>query len=223
MLQYKSQRNTNVMEGVLLIMSILNKKVLTSSLVMILSLGLAGCATNSTTSTHKVNEATSTKVTKKNVKSDIKDEHKNLSTQYSALAMEKSSTKVAPSQNKNTSSTISSSSNSSYPTTSSSATEQSAKSATTSSSNQSNTTQVSTVAATSSNSSAVATKHRNQDNYQEIQLGLGDIASWTDDKGITHHVDSDGMDRQTINDSDQINYQDWSGKLPQNAVVSHNN
>lgn len=54
-----------------------------------------------------------------------------------------------------------------------------------------------------------------------IQLGLGDVATWTDQYGITHHVDSDGMDRQTIPGSIEVHYQDWSGPLPDNAQVSH--
>ena len=54
-----------------------------------------------------------------------------------------------------------------------------------------------------------------------VQLGLGDVATWTDQYGITHHVDSDGMDRQTILGSTEVHYQDWSGPLPSNAEVSH--
>lgn len=56
-----------------------------------------------------------------------------------------------------------------------------------------------------------------------VQLGLGDVATWTDQYGITHNVDSDGMDRQTIPGSAEIHYQDWSGELPANAQVIHNN
>ena len=186
------------MEGVLSIMSIFNKRFLTSSLVIMLSLGLAGCATSSATSTHKVNEATSTKVTNKNEKSATKDEHKNHSAQHSALVTENANTKASQITNV---SAITSSNADDHSTTSSS---------------QTNTSKVNTVVTTPS-----VTKHQSQSS-QEIQLGLGDVASWTDDKGITHHVDSDGMDRQTISGSDQIHYQDWSGKLPQNATVSHN-
>lgn len=54
-----------------------------------------------------------------------------------------------------------------------------------------------------------------------VQLDLGDVATWTDQYGITHHVDSDGMDRQTIPGSTEVHYQDWSGPLPSNAEVSH--
>ena len=49
------------------------------------------------------------------------------------------------------------------------------------------------------------------------QLGLADVATWTDENGVTHHVDSDGMDRQTKNG--QTTYADWSGPLPSNATI----
>ena len=56
-----------------------------------------------------------------------------------------------------------------------------------------------------------------------VQLGLGDVATWTDQYGITHHVDSDGMDRQTIPGSTEVHYQDWSGPLPDGVQVMHEN
>lgn len=61
------------------------------------------------------------------------------------------------------------------------------------------------------------------DKYQEeVQLGLGDTAVWTDQYGIVHHVDSDGLDRQTIPGSSQVHYQDWSGSLPAEAQIVYN-
>ena len=60
-----------------------------------------------------------------------------------------------------------------------------------------------------------------QESSSQKQLGLNDVAVWTDENGITHHVDSDGMDRQTILGSTEVHYQDWSGPLPSNAEVSH--
>ena len=56
---------------------------------------------------------------------------------------------------------------------------------------------------------------------QHVQLGLGDVAVWTEN-GVTHHVDSDGMDCQTTNGSSTIHYSDWSGQLPQGVQVQHN-
>ncbi|WP_080890458.1 hypothetical protein [Limosilactobacillus mucosae] len=50
-----------------------------------------------------------------------------------------------------------------------------------------------------------------------IQLGLNDVATWTDSNGVVHNVDSDGMDRQVKNG--QTTYADWSGPLPSNAQV----
>lgn len=55
------------------------------------------------------------------------------------------------------------------------------------------------------------------------QLGLGDVAVWTDENGITHHVDSDGMDRQTSSSQSGVTYKDWSGNLPSNAQIIKGN
>lgn len=62
----------------------------------------------------------------------------------------------------------------------------------------------------------------NQENSKPVnsqQLGLNDVAVWTDQYGITHHVHSNGMDRQTISGSTQIESQDWYGDFPDNAVI----
>lgn len=62
----------------------------------------------------------------------------------------------------------------------------------------------------------------NQENSKPVnsqQLGLNDVAVWTDQYGITHHVHSNGMDRQTISGSTQIECQDWYGDFPDNAVI----
>lgn len=64
----------------------------------------------------------------------------------------------------------------------------------------------------------------NQENSNSVnsqQLGLNDVAVWTDQYGITHHVDSDGMDRMTIPGSDQVKYQDWYGAFPDNVVIKN--
>lgn len=60
----------------------------------------------------------------------------------------------------------------------------------------------------------------NSHSEQHVQLGLGDVAVWTEN-GVTHHVDSDGMDRQTTAGSSTVHYQDWSGQLPQGVQVQH--
>lgn len=72
------------------------------------------------------------------------------------------------------------------------------------------------------NNQASRTNKQKQSTNNQIQLGLGDTAVWEDEYGILHHVDSDGMDRQTITGSDEVHYQDWSGALPSNAHVIHN-
>ena len=62
-----------------------------------------------------------------------------------------------------------------------------------------------------------------QQSSSQKQLGLGDVAVWTDDKGVTHHVDSDGMDRQTSANQSGTTYKDWSGSLPSNAQIVKQN
>ncbi len=79
----------------------------------------------------------------------------------------------------------------------------------------------SSASVTSSSQSRSSTANSNVNNNSQKQLGLNDVAVWTDQYGVTHHVDSDGMDRQTISGSSQTNYQDWSGSLPSNAQIVH--
>ena len=79
----------------------------------------------------------------------------------------------------------------------------------------------SSASVTSSSQSSSSTANSNVNNNSQKQLGLNDVAVWTDQYGVTHHVDSDGMDRQTIAGSSQTNYQDWSGSLPSNAQIVH--
>ena len=81
----------------------------------------------------------------------------------------------------------------------------------------------SSASVTSSSQSSSSTANSNVNNNSQKQLGLNDVAVWTDQYGVTHHVDSDGMDRQTIADSSQTNYQDWSGSLPSNAQIVKQN
>lgn len=76
---------------------------------------------------------------------------------------------------------------------------------------------------TSSSQSSSSTANSNVNNNSQKQLGLNDVAVWTDQYGVTHHVDSDGMDRQTIAGSSQTKYQDWSGSLPSNAQIVKQN
>lgn len=77
-------------------------------------------------------------------------------------------------------------------------------------------------AVTTDNSSSVSSSSSSTSTSAQRQLGLGDTATWTDNNGVTHHVDSDGMDRQTIAGSSQVNYADWSGPLPSNAQINRN-
>ena len=81
----------------------------------------------------------------------------------------------------------------------------------------------SSASVTSSSQSSSSTANSNVNNNSQKQLGLNDVAVWTDQYGVTHHVDSDRMDRQTIAGSSQTNYQDWSGSLPSNAQIVKQN
>lgn len=72
------------------------------------------------------------------------------------------------------------------------------------------------------NDSESSTSSSSQSSSQK-QLGLNDVAVWTDENGITHHVDSDGMDRQTSSNQSGVIYKDWSGSLPSNAQIVKQN
>jgi hypothetical protein len=203
-------------ERVLFIMKKLNKKVLNSSLVIILALGLGGCAANSaTTTTHNQDSTRSAKVTKQSSSKK--------STKTDSKAESSSNKSVATSQSERTSVNQEGSSrvamNASLVSTNdnSSATVQQRDANATSASSTSTTT-TSNVNQNTANTQASATPKA----HQEIQLGLGEVASWTDSEGTTHHVDSDGMDRYTTKGSQEVHYQDWSGSLPQNATVNVN-
>ena len=202
----------NIAEGVLFIMK-LNKKVLNSSLVIMLALGLGGCAASSAPTTHKASEATSAKVVKQSSKKNA---------DKSAKVDNKAATKKSAIQTANASSTNSESTTATGVAQTTSVSSASAKENTAATSHKASES-TAQIAAANTAQTATSKATTSQKAHQEVQLGLGDVASWTDSTGVTHHVDSDGMDRQTISGSDQIHYQDWSGSLPQNAIVSHNN
>ncbi|WP_267202557.1 hypothetical protein [Limosilactobacillus kribbianus] len=206
------------------------KKLLNTSLALLLALGISGCAATNQTYTHKTsNEPTSAKTVKQS-----SAQHK-AATKESKQATKKSSTTAEA-----TTSTANESS--------SAATAESAPTAamTTAAATPATTNQGSVTAQQQSQAAAATTYQQSKGNattasqtpavtttapksttsattgQQQIQLGLGDVAVWTDSYGITHHVDSDGMDRQTIAGSSQVNYEDWSGPLPTDAQVIHN-
>ena len=73
------------------------------------------------------------------------------------------------------------------------------------------------------NDSESSTSSSSQTSTSQKQLGLNDVAVWTDENGITHHVDSDGMDRQTFPNQSGVTYKNWSGSLPSNAQIVKQN
>lgn len=175
----------------------MNKKILNSSLVVLLALGLGGCAvSNSTTTSHKTHEASSSQV--------VKESHKK-----SGKSASTSAKNAATTNNHSTSAKFASSSSNST---------SSAKNVTTTSSTAkatNNSQQVTAPAKATTSSSSVKEQ-------KSVQLGLSDVATWTDSQGVTHNVDSDGMDRYTTKGSSQVQYKDWSGALPSGVTVSHN-
>lgn len=72
------------------------------------------------------------------------------------------------------------------------------------------------------NDSESSTSSSSQSSSSQKQLGLNDVAVWTDENGITY-VDSDGMDRQTSPNQSGVTYKDWSGSLPSNAQIVKQN
>lgn len=204
MLQYILKEINNVIHNIAgrsAITMKMNKKVLNSSLVILLALGLGGCAvSSSTTTTHKTNEASSSQVVKQQ--------------------SHKKSEKSAKTSSKNTATTNNSSSAN---VTSSSSSISSAANVTSSSaanniSNNNNNASQQVVAPAKSETSSSSVKEQ-----KSVQLGLGDVATWTDSEGVTHNVDSDGMDRYTTKGSSEVQYKDWSGALPKGVTVTHNN
>jgi LPXTG-motif cell wall-anchored protein len=51
------------------------------------------------------------------------------------------------------------------------------------------------------------------------QLGLINEATWQDPDGSVHNVNSDGLDHYYKDQTKTYPYQDWSGALPDNAVI----
>ena len=51
------------------------------------------------------------------------------------------------------------------------------------------------------------------------QLGLTNEATWQDPDGSVHNVNSDGLDHYYKDQTKTYQYQDWSGALPDNAVI----
>lgn len=51
------------------------------------------------------------------------------------------------------------------------------------------------------------------------QLGLTNEATWQDPDGSVHNVNSDGLNHYYKDQTKTYQYQDWSGALPDNAVI----
>lgn len=206
------------------------KKLLNISLTILLALGVGGCTLSATQGTsHKVNKANSAKIVKSTSQRNAnKDSHQSKqATKQSSTATSSSSKQSATSnsQQKTESTSPSSISNS---TNSATTNQQVAPASQQAAANTQATTQSSMAASDQAPVTTNAQGNQQQaataaNTKKELQLGLNDVAVWTDQYGITHHVNSDGLDKQTINGSSQVHYEDWSGSLPSNAQIIHNN
>ena len=178
----------------------INKKMLNASLAIILALGLGGCGINQATTAHKTsNQPTSAKVVKKSANHKSANQSSKTASSSSESVTNDSAT-TQPAATTASQQATQNSYNNGYqqPATSS------AKAA--------------SQAESQSNTQSQKSTITNQPQASP-QLGLGDTAIWTDQYGVVHHVDSDGMDRMTIPGSDQVKYQDWYGPLPANAQI----
>lgn len=186
------------------------QKVLTSTVMLMAALGLAGCAKNSSAPATNESHVRSAKVAKAS-------SHKAAKTEKTAKANKNaaSASSTSSASNSVASSNVSSSSHSNNAVANSQSKQSSAKATAPAAASES-------VTANSNASSSVSSSAAAKSHSEAVQLGLGDTAVWTDNKGVTHHVNSDGLDKQTTKNSNAVNYSDWSGNLPQGVKVEHN-
>lgn len=184
------------------------QKVLTSTVMLMAALGLAGCAKNSSAPATNESHVRSAKVAKA-------DSHKAAKTDKTAKDA-KNDSKASSASNSVASSSVSSSSQKNNALANSQSKQNESK-ATTPAAASSSSQSVTANSKAASSSSVTAKSHS-----EAVQLGLGDTAVWTDNKGVTHHVNSDGLDKQTTQNSNAVSYSDWSGNLPQGVKVEHN-
>lgn len=204
----------------------ITKKILNASLALLLVMGLGGCAATSQSTTHKsAKEPTSAKTVKQAA------HHKSVTKDHQQAAKKITSPKAKATTAATKNSNAVTTNQVSTQTTAPAAKEQNnvtqqptgtSKNAAATNTNQQGYYSSSANQSVVTNSSATPAANNNVNNQQEIQLGLGDVAVWTDSYGITHHVNSDGMDRQTIAGSTQVKYEDWFGPLPAGVQVIHN-
>lgn len=190
----------------------MKNKIIDGLLAFVLVLGLGGCTFNDNVATHKTNsEPTNAKVAKQSTSHSKANKNSQTNSSSESAISESSSSEQA---NITTNSSVQ---NSQVQAASSvAAMDEYADSATT---------QNSSVAASSQqeqNSSPVINESNGTSQTSSIQLGQTDLAVWTDQYGIVHHVDVNGLDYQTIPGSSQVHYEEWTGQLPANAQIIHN-
>ena len=180
------------------------QKVLSSMVMLTAALTLAGCAKSSSAPATNESHVRSAKVTKA-------PSHKAAKTDKAAAKGSKQAASASSSVTSSSAAKISSTSNSQNKAVANSQSESSQATAPAAASR-----------ATMAHSSANASSVNANSHSEAVQLGLGDTAVWTDSQGVTHHVNSDGLDKQTSKNSNSVSYSDWSGSLPQGVKVEHN-
>ncbi|MBB1070175.1 CDP-diacylglycerol diphosphatase [Limosilactobacillus sp. RRLNB_1_1] len=179
----------------------IKRLLLSSSVLLMTTLGLAGCASS-------INKSASSDSSSKVKTSKVTESHKNSTKENNSANSSSKKNSSSSKVSDNDVAKIDSNSNSSASSQGSSV-----------KSNASSQTSIKAANGTATSASQQSTSGTKANQSSNIQLGLSDVAVWTDENGVTHHVDSDGMDRQTTNGSNQITYNDWSGDLPSNAKV----
>lgn len=190
----------------------LSKAIINSSLVLLLALGLGGCATNNSASTHKAShEPASAKVTKP---SSHKKATNNSNDQ--AAAKQESNNVVANNQAANSQTGANTTAAYASQTASQAATTAPATSQTAtampSSQNVASQNPTQQVARPAQNTQPAVTN----DEEQEIPAPFYYYWVWNDEQGRTHNVDWDLLDR--INQNGQLTYADYYTEFPSHAV-----
>lgn len=190
------------------------QKVLTGTVMLMAAFGLAGCAKNSSAPATNESHVRSAKVAKAT-------SHKAAKTDKTAKD-DKNTAKASSASSSVASSKVSNSSQSSNAVANSQSKQSVAKATAPAAASQSSASKQSATANSNASSASASSVSSVKSHSEAVQLGLGDTAVWTDNKGVTHHVNSDGLDKQTTQNSNSVSYSDWSGSLPQGVKVEHN-
>ena len=176
----------------------LANKYLNGALVILMACGLAGCATNNSTTTQRTHQTPSTQV--------VKDTHKKVNKQANKQVKEEAKNETPAPATANSTNEYAA-----VNTNEASAPSSSANAAT-------NTTTVPATNPAPVISQPVSEPVETPVN-QQVTVDLEHIAVWTDAQGQTHHVNWDGSDWITSKDSTTVQHADWYDALPDGATL----